>query len=424
MADRIKELRQKQEKIVVEARERLDQINACTDEARSKELEVQHDAAMAEHDRLDKEIEREEKLLALENRAEELRSRQRPLMPDQRSDERQPNAGSEYRSAFYSMLANGGDVTALSAEERSVLRAGVVAPDPEQRGQSTVAAAGGYTVPTELAGFIVQSMKDWGPMYDDNICTEMRTTRGNAVTIPTVDDTEKTAEPHKEGDDLADTGAKDVEFGQKLLNAYVFNTEFVRFSFELAQDSAFGIEQLLGSLLGERLGRIANLQLTRGSGTNAPNGIVTASSLGHTTLTTTGVTWDDIIDLEHSVDPAYRVSPKARYMFNDKTLSIVRKLKDGDGNYLWQKGDVQKGVPGSFNGRAYSINQAMDDLGADKKFMLFGDFSKYFVRKVNDPMIGIMRERFWPNLGIAGLIRFDGELGDTAAIKHLKAAAA
>lgn len=424
MADRIKELRQKQEKIVVEARERLDQISACTDEARSKELEAQHDTAMAEHDRLDKEIEREEKLLALENRADELRSRQRPLMPDQRSDDRQPNAGSEYRSAFYSMLANGGDVTALSAEERSVLRAGAVAPDPEQRGQSTVAAAGGYTVPTELAGFIIQSMKDWGPMYDDNICTEMRTTRGNAVTIPTVDDTDTSAEPHKEGDDLADIGAKDVEFGQKLLNAYVFNTEFVRFSFELAQDSAFGIEQLLGSLLGERLGRIANLQLTRGSGTNAPNGIVTASSLGHTTLTTTGVTWDDIIDLEHSVDPAYRVSPKARYMFNDKTLSIVRKLKDGDGNYLWQKGDVQKGVPGSFNGRAYSINQAMDDLGAAKKFMLFGDFSKYFVRKVNDPMIGIMRERFWPNLGIAGLIRFDGELGDTAAIKHLKAAAA
>lgn len=423
MAARIKELRQKQEQIVVEARERLDQINACTDETRAKELETQHDTAMAEHDRLDKEIEREEKLLALENRAEEQRSRQRPLMPDQRSNNNKPNAGAEYRSAFYSMLANGGDVTALSAEERSVLRAGAVAPDPEQRAQSTVAAAGGYTVPTELAGFIIQSMKDWGPMYDDNVCTEMRTARGNPVTIPTVDDTNKTAVPHTEGEDFADTGAKDVEFGQKLLNAYVYNTEFIRFSFELAQDSAFGVEQLLGSLLGERLGRIANLQLTRGSGNNAPNGIVTASSLGITTATATGVTWDDIIDLEHSVDPAYRVSPKARYMFNDKTLNIVRKLKDGEGNYLWQKGDVQKGVPGSFNGRSYSINQAMDDIAAGKKFMLFGDFSKYFVRKVSDPMIGIMRERFWPNLGIAGLIRFDGELGDTAAIKHMAAGA-
>ena len=50
---------------------------------------------------------------------------------------------------------------------------------------------------------------------------------------------------------------------------------------------------------------------------------------------------------------------------------------------------------------------------------IFGDFSKYFVRKVGAPVIGVLRERFWPDMGIAGLIRFDGELGDTAAIKHL-----
>ena len=55
--------------------------------------------------------------------------------------------------------------------------------------------------------------------------------------------------------------------------------------------------------------------------------------------------------------------------------------------------------------------------------MVFGDFSKYFVRKVGSPVIGVLRERFWPQVGIAGLIRFDGELGDTAAIKHLKTAA-
>ncbi|MEN5297516.1 phage major capsid protein [Brucella sp. TWI559] len=423
MSARLKELRQKQEKIVVEARSRLEEITACTDETRAKELEAQHDAAMAEHDKLEKEIKQIEQVIALETHAEEQRSRQRPLGPDLRSDDRAPTANTEYRSAFYKMLANGGDISALSGEERNALKAGIVTPDQEQRSQSTVAAAGGYTVPTELAGFIIQSMKEWGPMYDENVCTEMRTARGNPITIPTVDDTDKEAVAHTEGNDFVDDGSADVEFSQKLLSSYVFNTKFVKFSFELVQDSAFGMEQLLGSLLGERLGRIANLQLTRGTGVNAPNGIVTASSLGRTTATATGVTWDDIIDLEHSVDPAYRASPKARYMFNDKTLNIVRKLKDGDGNYLWQKGDVQKGVPGSFNGRPYSINQAMDDIAAAKKFMLFGDFSKYFVRKVNDPMIGIMRERFWPNLGIAGLIRFDGELGDAAAVKHMAAAA-
>ena len=51
--------------------------------------------------------------------------------------------------------------------------------------------------------------------------------------------------------------------------------------------------------------------------------------------------------------------------------------------------------------------------------MVFGDFGKYYVRKVGAPAIGVLRERFWPDLGIAGLIRFDGELGDTAAVKYL-----
>jgi HK97 family phage major capsid protein len=119
------------------------------------------------------------------------------------------------------------------------------------------------------------------------------------------------------------------------------------------------------------------------------------------------------------VDPAYRQSPKVRFMFNDLTLAALRKLKDGEGRYIWSAGDVQKGVPGSLLGYSYSINQAMDSIAAAKKIMLFGDFGKYFVRKVGNPVIGVLRERFWPDLGIAGLIRLDGELGDTAAVKHL-----
>jgi HK97 family phage major capsid protein len=106
-------------------------------------------------------------------------------------------------------------------------------------------------------------------------------------------------------------------------------------------------------------------------------------------------------------------------MFNDLTLAALRKLKDGDGRYIWTSGDVQNGVPGTILGYRYSINQAMDGIATGKKSMLFGDFGKYFVRKVGSPVIGVLRERFWPDLGIAGLIRLDGELGDTAAVKHL-----
>ena len=411
----LNELRDRQARIVAEARERLDQINATTDEARAKELEVQHDAAMAEYDRLEKQIEREEKLASMEKRADEIRARQRPAMGDGSAAARDEGARVDYRTAFYRMLSVGGDVTELTTEERAILRGGVA----EFRAQTTSNTAGGYTVPVELANEIVRSMLAWGPMYDGGLTRELTTSGGNRINIPTVNDTTVTAEAHTEGTALTDDGGKDVTFGQKALDAYAFDTEFVKWSWELSQDSIFNMEQLLGSLLGERLGRIANLQLTTGSGSSAPNGVVTASTAGKTAASATAITADEIIDLMHSVDPAYRTSPRVRFMFNDSTLATIRKLKDGDGNYLWQMGNIQQGVPGTLLGVPYSINQAMDSIAASKKVVLFGDFGKYYVRKVGGPVIGVMRERFWPDLGIAGLIRFDGELSDTAAIKHL-----
>jgi HK97 family phage major capsid protein len=418
----LKELQEKREKLVHDAREALDAITANTDDSRAAELDTRHDTIMAEFDKVEGLIAREEKVAAAEKRAEEARARQRPNPGDGEHRGADEDEKPDYRTAFYKMLANGGDVSELSSEERAVLRGGV-AKDAEFRAQSTTNAGGGYTVPVELSDQIIKSMLAWGPMYDPGVSTEMVTSGGHQINIPTVDDTTVTAGAHTENTALADTGAKDVTFGQKALNAYAFDTEFVRWSWELAQDSIFNMEQLLGSLLGERLGRIANLQLTTGTGTSAPNGVVTASSLGKTSTATAAITADEIIDLVHSVDPAYRTAPKVGFMFNDSTLAAIRKLKDGDGNYLWQMGNVQQGVPGALLGYRYSINQAMDSLAAAKKVVLFGDFGKYFVRKVGSPVIGVMRERFWPDLGIAGLIRFDGELGDTAALKHLITAA-
>ncbi len=99
--------------------------------------------------------------------------------------------------------------------------------------------------------------------------------------MPTVDDTAVTAEAHTEAAPITDDGGKDVVFGQKNLDAYSFDTEFIRWSWELDQDSIFNMETLLGELLGERLGRIANAQLTVGTGSSAPHGVVTASTLGN-----------------------------------------------------------------------------------------------------------------------------------------------
>jgi HK97 family phage major capsid protein len=418
------ELQEKRGRLVTQARDALNEITKNTDEARASELDARHDAIMADFDKVEKQIEREERQAAVEarlaERAAEERARKRPTGSDDEARGQDEGEKLEYRKVFYKFIAEGADLAALEPEERKILRTGHVEPDAEKRMQTVgTTTAGGFTVPTELSNEIIKSMKAWGPMYDEAICTTLNTATGNPIKVPTIDDTSATAEKHTEGTALTDDGGKDVTFGQKSLDSYGYDTEFVKFSLELARDSIFNMESLLGSLLGERLGRIANQELTVGDGTGDPNGIVTASALGKTAAAAAAITYDEIIDLIHSVDPAYRQSPKVRFMFNDLTLAAIRKLKDGEGRYIWTMGNVQQGVPNVLLGYNYSINQAMANIATGNKTMLFGDFGKYFVRKVGSPLIGVLRERFWPDLGIAGLIYFDGELGDTAAVKHL-----
>lgn len=414
----IKDLREKQARITAEARERLDLINAETDEARAAELEAAHDKAMAEFDKIEEQIKREQRIADMEARMLQGDPRA-PRGDDKQTRGQDDGKTAEYRHVFAKIIC-GVSPADLEPEERAVLKTGMAEFRAQTAGTTT---AGGYTVPTELMNQIERAMKAWGPMYDTDVCTVITTTGGGALKLPTVDDTGVSAVAHTEGTALTDDGGSDVTFGQKSLDAYAFDTEFLRWSWELDMDSIFSMEALLGDLLGERLARIANAQLTTGTGSSAPNGIVTASAAGKTAASATAITSDEIIDLLHSVDPAYRTSPKAAFMFNDATLAAVRKLKDGDGNYLWQMGNVQGGVPGSLLGYRYFVNQAMDSIAASKKVMLFGDLGKYYVRKVGGPVIGVMRERFWPDMGIAGLIRFDGELAQSAAVKHLVTAA-
>ena len=414
MSNRLKELRDRQAQVVVEARERLDLITANTDESRAAELEASHDAAMAEYDRLGGQIEREERTAALEARTEETRQRQRPTPPDGEARGNESLAP-EYRDVFRALARAGFDPQELSPEQRAVLKVGVA----ELRAQTTTAGAGGYTVPTELAAVVDKTLKMWGPMYDEDICTIITTSSGNNLDFPRTDDTAVAVAQHTEGAAMTDDGGVDATFTKMTLGAFAYDTEWVQISMELLQDSAVDIESFIGELLGERLGRRVNSELTVGDGTGDPLGIVAASSLGVTAAGAAAVTFDELFDLFHSVDPAYRQSPKCRWMFNDTTLKNVRKLKGGDGQYIWQMGDVRTGAPATLLDKPYSINQAVPAMTTGLKSIVFGDFGKYYVRKVGAPVIGVRREYYWPNIGLAGVVRLDGDLIQTGAVKHL-----
>ncbi|MZR14232.1 phage major capsid protein [Maritimibacter sp. DP07] len=427
---KIKELRERQARILENARAKRDEVTDETPEERAAEIDREFDRMMADYDKLGSEIERELKLQRAQAELEEVDERRRPSYEGEQRGGEQPE-GIDYREAFQEYLRAQGNVGAMSAEARSVLERGYqkVDVDKEKRAQTTTAAAGGYSIPETMLQRVVETMAAFGPMYDDNgPFTVIPTDGGNPMPFPTVDDTAGTAVAHTEGATLTDDGGSDVTFGEKVLNAYAFDTEWLRVSKELADDSFLALERFIGKLLGKRLARLANAKLTTGSGSSDVEGIAAAAVAGKVAAANNAITYDEILDLEHSVNRAYRTNnPSVGYMLSDQTALAVRKLKDGDGNYLWQAGNVQAGIPATINGRPYWINDDMADLtsGVSSKVMLFGDMSNFYVRKVGQPLIGAIQDKdFWPGFGIAGYIRFDGALADTAAVKALALAAA
>jgi HK97 family phage major capsid protein len=419
MRAEIQRLREEQARIATNARAKFEEITDDTPEDRAAEIEREFDAMMADYDKLGEKIERMERLAEAEERANQGDPR-RPK--GENGEARGGDDGEEptYGEVYARAIRFGADQ--LSQREREILLEGRAEMTLEERAQATgTDAAGGYTVPTEFSDEIDRAMAAWGPMWDGAIVRVMDTANGREIEWPTVDDTTNTGRIQTENTAVDDDGTDDVQFGQKLLNAYLYNTGMVRVPLQLLQDGAFNMEALLDDLFGERLGRLANSVLTTGTGTNQPNGIVTASALGTTAASATAIVADELVDMMHKVDPAYRASPKCRWQFNDQTLGALRKLKDGQGNFLWQMGDVRSGEPNLLLGKPYSVNQAMADIATGNRPIIFGDHSKYVVRKVMGFQTMTLRERYAENfqIGMLGFKRFDGELLNTAAVKHL-----
>jgi HK97 family phage major capsid protein len=271
-------------------------------------------------------------------------------------------------------------------------------------------------------------------MLDPSITRELETQSGETINWPTTNDTAKKARIVAENAEVvpSPTGGHNVDgdmvFGNKVLGAYKYGTGLIRVSMELADDNAVNIEQVIRDAMAERYGRGVNEDLTVGSGTGEPNGIVTASAEGHeapNVSSLAAITLDDMIELFHSVDPAYRMDPRCRFMFNDQTLKRLRKIKDLEGNYIWQPASAATDQPGTILGKPYSINQAMADVAFEAKTVVFGAFSRYVVRRVRGLVVRRLDERYaeFGQMAYIGFARFDGELLDTAAVKHLVHAA-
>ena len=416
----IKKLREQQSQLHNEARAYTDKIGDETSEAESRELGEKFDSHMEKWDEIDSQIKRLVRLDEIESRSDEPSDiDRRPGSQDERREERQdvdPDAdkwNADY--AFRNYLAYG--VESVPAEYRHLLKAA----GNERRDLTTGTTSNdaGYTIPQEFQRELEAALKAHGPMFDGDITRELRTEGGATLKWPTVDDTANSSSIHTEGSSVG--SGTNPTFSEKQLDAYVYKSGVIKLSYELLQDSFADMDSLVGSMLGERLGRGANAVLTTGTGSPQPNGIVTATSDSTTAAGAAAITFDEIIDVIHSVDPAYRRSGGLRFMFTDLTLAYLRKLKDGDGNYLWSAANAQSGEPATIWGYPYVVNQDMAEIATGNTTVLFGDMKKYVVRKVSGVNVIRMSERYADelNVGLQAWHRMDGELINAGAMTKL-----
>ena len=377
------------------------------------EHQAQYDQAMAEIGDIDGQIKRHnDAMAAIGMNAstgqvdEELRDR----------FTRTPGAHGAEAGALRAYL--GGGIAALAPEQLTAMRArqsGDIANAmrlPQAAMSTSTPAEGGYTVATEYFRQLTEAMKLFGGIR--SVATILPTGTGAQMNFPTADATSEEGEIV--GQNTAVT-LGETTFGNISLDVYKYSSKKIAVPFELIQDSMFDIEGYLNSLLQVRLGRITAKHFTTGTGTSQPRGVVTAAGSGKvgTTGQTVTVTYDDLVDLEHSVDPVYRVGPKVGFMMNDATLKVLRKLKDSQGRPIFVPGYEQGnpgGAPDRLLGRPIFISQEMPTMAANAKSILFGDFSRYMIREVMDLTLFRMADSNFILNGQIGFVAFNRQGGN------------
>lgn len=321
---------------------------------------------------------------------------------------------------------NAVEVGAMSAKDATALylRFGNNV-SPEQAVQirnamsTTTTTEGGYTVPSEIAAMVVDALKAFGGMRE--VSQIISTAGGNSLNFPTSDGTSEVGVIVAENA-AASTG--EITFGTVAVNPYKYSSNKIAIPVELIQDSAIDVVAFVVNRLATRLARITNTHYTTGDGSSKPYGVMARAATGKTGTTgqTLTVIYDDLVDLIHSVNRAYRNG--ARFMLADSSVAIIRKIKDTTGRPIWNPGDMEGisgGAPSTIAGYAYTVNDDVAAMAASAKSIAFGDFSQFVIRDVvNSTSLRRFDDSAFAlngQVGFCGWTRTGSNLLNTAAVK-------
>ncbi len=273
---------------------------------------------------------------------------------------------------------------------------------------------GGYLVPDEFERTLVQKLTAANVLRP--LCHVIQTSYGDRK-IPVVASKGTADWVDEEGT----YPLSDDSFSQVVLGAYKLAT-MIKVSEELLSDSIFDIEGYVSEQFGKRIGDKEEDAFINGNGVSKPIGILNATGgaeIGVTTAGASAITGDELIDLVYSLRAPYRKG--AVFVLNDTTVKLLRKLKDGDGQYLWRPG-ITENAPDTILGHRIVTSEFMPGVGAGNKSIAFGDFSYYWIADRQGRTFKRLNE-LYATTGQVGFLasqRLDGKLILPEAIKVLQ----
>lgn len=312
-------------------------------------------------------------------------------------DEKQGRASKVYNKAFWQNMRT-------KSAGYEVLNALQIGTDSE----------GGFLAPDEYERTLIEALEE------QNIFRQLAhviTTSSGDRKIPVVATKGTAAWVDEEGT----IPESDDSFGMVSIGAYKLAT-MIKVSEELINDSVFNIEAYIAKEFARRIGAKEEEAFFMGDGTGKPTGIFAAAGgadLGVTAASATAFTADEIMDLFYSLRAPYRT--KAVFVMNDASVKALRKLKDGNGQYLWQP-SLTAGAPDTLLNRPIHTSAYVPTIASDAKIMAFGDFGYYWVADRQGRSFKRLNELFAQNgqVGFLGTQRVDGKLILPEAIKVLQ----
>ena len=342
---------------------------------------------------LGKEIERQERMDAMEREMAMPVNTPITTKPENtKMDEKKGRASDAYKKAFW------GAIRAKHGMASNVLSEGV---DSE----------GGYLVPDEFERTLVQALEGENTLRS---YLHVITTSNGTHKIPVV-------ASKGEASWIDENGAypeDDDIFSQVNIDAHKLGT-IIKVSEELLNDSAFDLESYFSAEFARIIGAKEEEAFITGNGSSKPTGILESAEVGVTAASATAITADEIIDLFYSLKAPYRKN--AVWVVNDSTIKAIRKLKDGNGQYIWQPA-LKDGDFDTLLGRPVLTSAYMPEIGAKAKPVMFGDLSFYWVGDRQGVTFKRLNERY-ADMGQVGFLtskRLDGKLTLPEAIKVLQ----